>query len=49
MKRVICFGTFDHLHPGHLNYFQQAKELGDYLIVVIVANLKTLHFKQTLY
>ena len=31
----MCFGTFDLLHLGHLNYFQQAKELGDYLIVVI--------------
>jgi len=35
MKKVICFGTFDILHLGHLNYFEQAKTLGDYLIVVI--------------
>lgn len=31
----MCFGTFDLLHPGHLNYFQQAKKHGNYLIVVI--------------
>ena len=31
----MCFGTFDLLHLGHLNYFQQAKKHGDYLIVVI--------------
>lgn len=31
----MCFGTFDLLHLGHLNYFQQAKRQGDYLIVVI--------------
>lgn len=31
----MCFGTFDLLHLGHLNYFQQAKKYGDYLIVVI--------------
>lgn len=31
----MCFGTFDVLHLGHLNYFQQAKRYGDYLIVVI--------------
>jgi len=35
MKKVICFGTFDILHLGHFNYFKQAKELGDYLIVVV--------------
>jgi len=35
MKKVMVFGTFDLLHRGHLNFFQQAKEHGDYLIVVI--------------
>jgi len=35
MKTVMCFGTFDLLHLGHLHYFQQAKKYGDYLIVVI--------------
>jgi FAD synthetase len=31
----MCFGTFDILHLGHINYFQQAKQFGDHLIVVI--------------
>lgn len=35
MKTVLCFGTFDLLHLGHLYYFQEAKKYGDYLIVVI--------------
>lgn len=35
MKKVMCFGTFDKLHPGHLSYLKQAKEFGDYLIVVV--------------
>ncbi len=35
MKTVMCFGTFDIVHLGHLNYFQQAKHHGDYLIVVV--------------
>jgi len=35
MTTVICFGTFDLLHPGHLNYFKQAKEHGDQLIVIV--------------
>lgn len=35
MKKIMCFGTFDLLHLGHLHYFGQAKKQGDYLIVVI--------------
>ena len=35
MKKVMVFGTFDILHPGHLNYFKQARRWGDYLIVVV--------------
>ncbi len=33
MKRVLVFGTFDVLHPGHLHFLQGAKKFGDYLIV----------------
>ena len=42
MKKVMCFGTFDVFHLGHLNYFEQARGYGDYLIVV-VARDKTKH------
>jgi len=38
--KVICFGTFDFFHPGHLFYLKEAKKFGNYLIVV-VANDKT--------
>ncbi len=39
MKTVMCFGTFDVLHLGHLHYFEQAKKYGDYLIVVIARDI----------
>jgi rfaE bifunctional protein nucleotidyltransferase chain/domain len=32
---VFTNGVFDLLHPGHVRYLQQAKELGDALIVGI--------------
>jgi FAD synthetase len=35
MKRVLVFGTFDGLHPGHINFFEQAKKLGDRLTAVV--------------
>ena len=35
MKKVMCFGTFDILHKGHEYYLNEAKKLGDYLVVVV--------------
>ena len=35
VKKVMCFGTFDRVHKGHISYFKQAKEYGNYLIVVV--------------
>ncbi|PIZ50712.1 FAD synthase [Candidatus Woesearchaeota archaeon CG_4_10_14_0_2_um_filter_33_13] len=34
-KIVMCFGTFDVLHLGHINYFKQAKLKGFQLVVVV--------------
>ncbi len=33
MIKVITYGTYDHLHEGHINLLKRAKALGDYLIV----------------
>ncbi len=33
--RVMAFGTFDLLHPGHLHYLSEAKKFGNELVVVI--------------
>jgi len=43
--RVMASGVFDLMHPGHLSFLEQARALGDELIVVIardttVQNLK---------
>ncbi len=35
MTKVMCFGAFDGLHPGHLDFFRQAKKYGDFLIVSV--------------
>lgn len=34
-KIVQCHGTFDLIHPGHVIHFEEAKELGDVLVVTV--------------
>ena len=45
MDKILLAGTFDILHPGHLNLLRQAKELGDFLIVVIARDENVLKAK----
>lgn len=35
MKRVVAFGTFDILHPGHIAFLEAARRLGTNLTVVV--------------
>lgn len=35
MVRVMASGVFDLLHTGHLHYLEEAKKLGDELVVVV--------------
>lgn len=35
---VLCHGVFDLLHIGHLRYFQEAKSLGDILVVSVTSD-----------
>jgi D-beta-D-heptose 7-phosphate kinase/D-beta-D-heptose 1-phosphate adenosyltransferase len=35
MKKVAVSGYFDPLHVGHLDLFENARQLGDYLIVIV--------------
>ena len=35
MKKVLVFGSFDLMHPGHINFLKSAKKHGDHLTVVL--------------
>ena len=45
MKKVMCAGTFDFIHPGHLFYLSEAKKYGDKLIVVVARDDTSEKFK----
>ncbi len=34
-QRVMCFGTFDIIHPGHVWFLTEVSHLGDELFVVV--------------
>jgi len=41
----MVFGTFDNLHPGHLDYFKQAAVFGEKLIIVVARDKNVLKIK----
>jgi len=41
----MVFGAFDGLHPGHVDFFKQAKKLGDYLVVSVGTDINVAKFK----
>jgi FAD synthetase len=43
--KVVCAGTFDHLHPGHVNFLKQAKALGSELVVIVARDRNVLKIK----
>ena len=49
MKKVLTFGTFDGLHPGHIFYLTQAQNLGDKLYVCVARDktVETVKKKKT--
>jgi len=39
------FGTFDGLHPGHMSFLEQLKQLGDVVYVVVARDVNVLKIK----
>ncbi|MFH1366784.1 MAG: adenylyltransferase/cytidyltransferase family protein [Patescibacteria group bacterium] len=44
--KVLVFGTFDYLHPGHRSFLKQAKKLGNFLTVVVACDHTIKHLKK---
>ena len=38
MVRVMASGVFDIIHPGHIHYLEEARKLGDELVVVVASD-----------
>jgi FAD synthetase len=45
MKRVMVFGVFDLLHPGHISFLKQAKKIGNFLIVSVARDVNVKKIK----
>jgi FAD synthetase len=43
--KVMGFGTFDGLHPGHVSFLRQLRELGDEIWVVIARDVNVKRIK----
>jgi len=35
MVKVMVFGTFDNLHPGHMHFLKESRKHGDHLVLVL--------------
>lgn len=44
--RVLLFGTFDILHPGHQSLFKQARRYGGFVIAVIARDNTVIKLKK---
>lgn len=46
MKVVVATGVFDILHPGHILFLEEAKKLGDKLVVIVARDKTVEHRKK---
>ena len=45
MKKIVVNGTFDIIHPGHIQLLNYARGLGDYLLVAIDTDIRVKELK----
>ena len=45
MRKVLVFGAFDVIHPGHIHFLKQAREHGDYLVVSVARDSYIVEWK----
>jgi FAD synthetase len=43
MTTVVAQGTFDLLHPGHLHYLRDARDMGESLVVIVARSANITH------
>lgn len=48
-KIALCHGTFDVLHPGHINHLEESKNIADLLVVTLTAEEYILKKKKTFF
>ncbi|HAY37427.1 MAG TPA: cytidyltransferase, partial [Bacteroidetes bacterium] len=48
MKKVFVSGCYDAMHGGHVEFFRQAKALGDHLTVCVPSDDVLLMYKKRL-
>jgi cytidyltransferase-like protein len=46
MKKVFVSGCYDIIHAGHIQFFTEARKLGDYLIVCFASDQVLWHHKE---
>lgn len=46
MIKVMVFGTFDILHPGHRFFLEEAKGRGNYLVAVVARDITVKQLKK---
>jgi|TARA_B110000014_G_scaffold225220_1_gene183854 cytidyltransferase-like protein len=46
LKIVLAGGVFDIIHPGHIHTLNEAKKLGDFLVVVIATDTTVMKMKK---
>ncbi|UCD03228.1 MAG: adenylyltransferase/cytidyltransferase family protein [Candidatus Aenigmatarchaeota archaeon] len=47
-KKILAGGTFSIIHPGHIHFLEEAKKLGNRLVVVVASDRTVLRNQKKL-